>query len=375
MKKIFTAVTILLLAYTIPRAQSGTFDFTTNVSSPDGPAPSQTVSGVMLTVTASNNDARVVSGENGWGTSGNVCYTTGVATSMTLTFSQKVHILSLRAGEFATTENHTWIFTPYDGATSGTSHQQTIDRNSGTTVNFPSANFGNIDKIVITLLSGSIQFVIDNVVMEAPTPVELTSFTGAAYGNIVALDWATATEINNYGFEVERRPIPNPSQREGDSKTPLWGEWGAVGFVQGHGNSNSPKSYSFQDTNPPVGKIQYRLKQIDFDGKFEYSPIVEVNVEAPAQLKLSQNYPNPFNPETKINYQIPFASRVTLKVYDVLGREVATLVDEFKQAGSYNLTFNVRHLERSRELPSGIYFYRMTNNTGFSETKKIILMK
>ncbi|MBI3125450.1 MAG: T9SS type A sorting domain-containing protein, partial [Ignavibacteriales bacterium] len=120
-----------------------------------------------------------------------------------------------------------------------------------------------------------------------------------------------------------------------------------------------------------VGKVQYRLKQIDFNGVFEYSPIVEVNVEAPSQLKLAQNYPNPFNPGTTINYQIPFASHVTLKVYDVLGREVATLVDEFKQAGNYNTQFSTLN----SQLTSGIYFYKLQTDNGFSETKKLMIVK
>ncbi|RJQ64937.1 MAG: T9SS C-terminal target domain-containing protein [Stygiobacter sp.] len=201
--------------------------------------------------------------------------------------------------------------------------------------------------------------------MDASLPVELTSFTGTAYGSIVALDWATATEVNNYGFNVERASMV----RQNSPQAQLGMTWEKIAFVQGHGNSNSPKIYSFQDGNPSVGKVQYRLKQIDFNGVFEYSPIVEVKVEAPSQLKLAQNYPNPFNPETTISFQIPFASHVTLKVYDVLGREVATLVDEFKQAGTYVKTLH------ATSLPSGVYFYKLQTDNGFSETKKLMLMK
>ena len=201
-------------------------------------------------------------------------------------------------------------------------------------------------------------------------PVELISFTGSANGSSVTLNWQTATEVNNYGFNVERALMV----RQNSPQAQLGMTWEKIAFVQGHGNSNSPKEYSFTDNlalahDLNLNRVQYRLKQIDFNAAFEYSPIVEVNVEAPSQLKLAQNYPNPFNPETTINFQIPFASHVTLKVYDVLGREVATLVDEFKQAGTYVKTLH------ATSLPSGVYFYKLQTANGFSETKKLMLMK
>jgi len=201
-------------------------------------------------------------------------------------------------------------------------------------------------------------------------PVELISFTGSANGSSVTLNWQTATEVNNYGFNVERALMV----RQNSPQAQLGMTWEKIAFVQGHGNSNSPKEYSFTENlalahNLNLNRVQYRLKQIDFNGVFEYSPIVEVNVEAPSQLKLAQNYPNPFNPETTINFQIPFASHVTLKIYDVLGREVASLVDEFKQAGTYVKTLH------ATSLPSGVYFYKLQTANGFSETKKLILLK
>ena len=165
-------------------------------------------------------------------------------------------------------------------------------------------------------------------------PVELTGFIAASKNNVVELQWKTATEVNNYGFNVER------------TSTALGMIWEKIAFVQGHGNSNSPKEYSFTENlahDLNLNRVQYRLKQIDFDGKFEYSEVVEVKIETPSQLMLQQNYPNPFNPETTISYHIPSASHVTLKVYDVLGKEVATLVNEFQQAGSYNSQFSIRN--------------------------------
>jgi hypothetical protein len=186
-----------------------------------------------------------------------------------------------------------------------------------------------------------------------PLPVELSSFTASSNQNGVNLKWETATEINNYGFDVERKVHTSTEFspiKSGLSVT----VWEKVGFVAGNGNSNSPKEYSFIDKNPSGGsKFQYRLKQIDNDGAFEYSDVVNVNVGTPEEYYLSQNYPNPFNPATTIDYMISNDEKVNLKVYDILGTEVATLVDEYKQAGSYSVTFNADNLS------SGIYIYRL----------------
>ncbi len=199
-------------------------------------------------------------------------------------------------------------------------------------------------------------------------PVELLSFTALLNNENVALNWQTATEVNNYGFEIERASF----QKNGT--TPVQEDWGKIGFVEGHGNSNSPKEYSFTDKNLPSGKIEYRLKQIDTDGQFEYSDVVEVNISFPIKFELSQNYPNPFNPSTTIKYSIPSAvgtgniPSVQLNVYDVLGREIATLVNEDKSPGNYSVTFN------ASKLSSGIYFYQLKAGS-FVDLKKMILMK
>ena len=195
-------------------------------------------------------------------------------------------------------------------------------------------------------------------------PVELTSFTASVGDNKVTLDWQTATEVNNYGFNVERSNPPLPSG------LPLQGEdmgWVAIGFIKGSGNSNSPKNYSFVDDNPPSGTVEYRLKQIDNDGNFKYSRIVTVT-SLPTKFELWQNYPNPFNPTTTIQYAIPKAEHVTLKVYDELGREVTTLVNENKEAGQYKVSFN------GSNLASGIYYYRLSAGD-FTEVKKLILLR
>ena len=201
-------------------------------------------------------------------------------------------------------------------------------------------------------------------------PVELTSFIANISGSNVVLRWHTATEINNYGFEVERYALS--AERKVLEK---------IGFVQGHVNSNSPKDYTFSDACPfgdnTNVRIQYRLKQIDTDGKYEYYPtIAEVNYnksdaegkQIPKDFSLAQNYPNPFNPATTIRFQLPVDSYVTLKVYDILGNEVATLVDEVEKAGYYQRQFNGSFLS------SGIYFYQLKAGK-FSSIKKLILTK
>jgi len=190
----------------------------------------------------------------------------------------------------------------------------------------------------------------------ANLPVELTSFIATVKQNSVLLEWATATEINNQGFEIERKTEKN--------------EWRTIGFEEGKGTTTEPQEYSFIDDlfNASTGKLYYRLKQIDFDGSFEYSKIVDVEVGFPTEFSLSQNYPNPFNPTTSIQYTVGSLQFVTFKVYDVLGKEIATLINETKPAGAYEVEFN------GTGLPSGIYFYRITAGS-YSETRKMVLLR
>lgn len=191
-----------------------------------------------------------------------------------------------------------------------------------------------------------------------PLPVELTSFSAVIISNAVHLNWETATEVNNYGFEVQKL------QSELSSA-----EWESLGFIEGYGNSNSPKQYSFVD-NAINGaqKFSYRLKQIDNDGAFEYSKIIEVDVTAPIEFSLSQNYPNPFNPSTTIKYSIPAKQFVSLKVFNILGKEVAQLVNSEQAEGFYNVTFDASGLS------SGVYFYKLQTGS-FTATHKMLLIK
>ncbi|MCX7610939.1 MAG: T9SS type A sorting domain-containing protein [Ignavibacterium sp.] len=194
-------------------------------------------------------------------------------------------------------------------------------------------------------------------------PIQLKSFIVSIVNKNILLNWSTSTEQNNYGFEIERSTILTSLN---------YGIWEKIGFVQGSGNSNSPKEYSFTDnTLTKSGKYAYRLKQIDNDGSFEYSKIVEVDFQLLDKFSLEQNYPNPFNPTTIISYQIPKSSNVTLKLYDILGNEVATLVNEYREAGRYEYELKIG---QNIYLSSGIYFYKLQAEE-FSQIKKMILAK
>jgi hypothetical protein len=203
-----------------------------------------------------------------------------------------------------------------------------------------------------------------------PLPVELTSFTATINERGVTLNWQTATEVNNYGFEVER--IIKNSKLKNQN-------WETIGFVKGKGNSNSLKEYSFTDKLLNLNidlDLNYRLKQIDNDGQFTYSEVVEVTFNLQhSTYELYQNYPNPFNPETKIKFSLPNGnshSFVTLKVYDILGNEVSTLLNDYKEPGLHEVNFNAS--SAAGGLSTGVYFYRLQSGS-FIETKKLLLVK
>jgi hypothetical protein len=186
-------------------------------------------------------------------------------------------------------------------------------------------------------------------------PVELTSFTASANFNEVILNWTTASELNNSGFEIQKK-------NESD-------DWFTIGFIKGSGTTQQNHNYSFTDNSSVSGKYSYRLKQVDDDGSFEYSDIVEVDVNnIPNEFSLEQNYPNPFNPSTTIKYSLPEAGKITLKLYDILGNEIAVLEEGFKERGNYNLDVN------ASSLASGFYLYRLQHSKGII-TKKMLLLK
>lgn len=185
-------------------------------------------------------------------------------------------------------------------------------------------------------------------------PVELTAFTANVSGNSVNLNWSTATELNNSGFEIQRKSVNTQFEK--------------VGYVAGFGTTTEPKAYSFTQNDLAVGKYTFRLKQVDFDGSFEYSNEINVDVNAPAQYSLDQNYPNPFNPSTLIKYSVAQDGFVNVSIFNLLGEKVATLVNSNMKAGSYELNFN------ASQLSSGVYFYSIEAGD-FKAVRKMMLMK
>jgi len=200
-------------------------------------------------------------------------------------------------------------------------------------------------------------FVVIKYSQDSGLPVELTSFTASVSGRDVNLKWSTASETNNYGFEIERR----------ESSVEI-SDWTSVGFINGSGTTTELRSYSFEDKKLSAGAYQYRLKQIDIDGSFEYSDIIDVEISTVSDFILEQNYPNPFNPSTTIKFSISESGNTTIRVYNLLGSEVTTLLNEMKQPGTYEINFDAAGLS------SGTYFYSMESGN-FRQVRKMILLK
>ncbi len=197
-------------------------------------------------------------------------------------------------------------------------------------------------------------------------PVELSSFSAAELNGDIVLNWTTATETNNKGFEIQKA-------REESEDRIKETEWEAAGFIEGKGTSTEPAAYTFSDTKVNSGKYLYRLKQVNFDGTFEYSNEIEAEVSSPSEFSLRQNYPNPFNPSTKIGFSIPVDARVKLNIYNVLGQKVKTLIDGDLPSGEKSISFDASSLN------SGIYFYQLEASTPdgkkFTSVRKMILTK
>ncbi|MFB3056225.1 MAG: T9SS type A sorting domain-containing protein, partial [Ignavibacteriaceae bacterium] len=220
--------------------------------------------------------------------------------------------------------------------------------------------------------AGGVDMDIYTAVVNPIVPVELTNFTARVSDGNTILEWSTATELNNLGFEIQRSIPQSPPYQGGEGEAR--GGWITIGFVEGYGTTTEPHNYSFTD-NGFGGIVYYRLKQIDFDGTYDFSFVIEVNSTTVTTMDLEQNYPNPFNPNTNIKYQIGNDGFVSLEVFNSLGEVVATLINEFKQAGTYHMSFNASNLPAGRQgLPSGVYVYILKSGN-FIQSKKMILLK
>ncbi len=212
---------------------------------------------------------------------------------------------------------------------------------------------GNIVPVWTDERAGGFDMDIYTATINPIVPVELISFTHNIVNGKVILEWVTATELNNRGFEIQRSMDNNL--------------FVTIGFVQGKGNSTTNQYYSFTDESID-GKIYYRLKQMDYLGTYNYSNVIEVNGVTISTIQLEQNYPNPFNPVTNIKYQLGNDGFVSLKVYNSIGEEVAELVNDFQKGGNYQLTFD------GKNLPSGMYVYKLVSGN-YVESKKMLLLK
>ena len=192
----------------------------------------------------------------------------------------------------------------------------------------------------------------------SPMPVEMVTFSASVNKASVTLSWQTSSELNNRGFEV---------YRSGKNTNT---DWTKAGFVNGSGSKNTPSHYTYSDEQLSAGKYYYRLKQIDYNGNFEYHNLNGfAEITGPNKYELSQNYPNPFNPVTKINFSLPAGTNVSIKVYDVSGRQISTIVNnKFLAADYYSVVFDASMLS------SGIYYYRIETDK-FMSVKKMVVLK
>jgi hypothetical protein len=322
-RPVITGIEQTTLSYTIS-GQAITITSTTTASDADD----ANLSGATIQITGGyQNSQDILDFTNANGITGSWNSKTG-----TMTLSGTASIANYQAAINSVTYNNT---------------SKTPD-NSVRTVSFK-VNDGIANSVVLAR----------NISLNVPLPVELISFKAATNNSEVTLNWQTATEVNNYGFNIERASL------ESGNASP---QWIKIGFVQGHGNSNSTKNYSFTDS--PVGgtKFQYRLKQLDNDGKYKYSNVLNVKIDIPVNYAMQQNYPNPFNPTTNIKYSITKESQVTLKVYDVIGKEVGNLVNQKQAAGSYEVNFN------ASKLTSGVYIYILKAGD-YVRSMKMIMIK
>ncbi len=220
----------------------------------------------------------------------------------------------------------------------------------GIVINKPMAG---TDSLVITNFAlNELKMFID---YDAVVPVELSFFSAIVFNNKVTLEWRTESEINNSGFEIERRTS--------------FSEWQKIDFVPGHGTTTEPNNYRYSDDDQLMFRTYlYRLKQIDFDGTFSYSNEIQIELFSPTKFHLSQNYPNPFNPSTTISFSIPYSALVTLVIYNTIGEKVDELVSQVLDEGTYNYIWN------ATGFTSGVYIYQLSVNQ-FSSIRKMQLIK
>lgn len=334
-----------LVTAPLATAQTGTFTFTSSQSGVQRASVTDTQGAVTLTITATGSGSSSLDATDygGWGgTNAMTAYNNAVVSSAILTFSQTVNVASLRFVDGEGVGNtHTFVFTPNTG-------DPVTLSDDGTGVDVaPAGGFVGITSLTITQQGGDdFFFVVDDVVMDASLPVELTRFTATADGADALLQWQTASETNNAGFEIQV-----------DAGTGFTAAW----WLPGHGTSLETRAYAYRAEGLTPGRYRFRLKQVDFDGAFTFSPVVELTI-APRGYALAA--PSTFAGEAEVRLSVGRSQQVRVALYDVAGREVQVLQEGI-------VTDAARFTIQGASLPSGVYFVRATGET-FGVTRQII---
>jgi hypothetical protein len=342
---------------------SGTFDFETATYVGDG-SVTQTVSGITINVIDQAPDTRIDEGSGIAGTSGIVAYACKgdpPPTYMTVSFSQPVDVTTLRAAEVNCSLTTNWVFTP----NTGTPKTISIDGQNGTTATL---DFTGITSFVMTREdAGQLNFLIDNVVFEASLPVGLSSFTARLEGQAIILKWSTESETDNLGFTLERA--------EGNGAWKPIASYQTSDALKGQSNKSTTTNYTWTDAKVSTGsEYSYRLSDVNTAGVVTmHSPITVTMTALPQSTEMLNAYPNPFNPETSIQYDLHQDSQVTMTVYDMLGRQVKTLIDKQQAAGSYDVIWNGTDASGA-QAASGAYIVRM-ETAEVTQTQKVLLLK
>lgn len=247
----------------------------------------------------------------------------------------------------------------YRSTDQGSTWQQLLRVGGGSSPGLNGISSFDINHIIAVGTDGKIFYSSDSgITWGINLPVELTSFTAVERAGTVLLTWITASEMNNHRFEIERLLISDNEQSE----------WALIGYKLGKGTTTERNEYTFIDKNISSGHYLYRLKQVNYDGSYEYTDAVEVMVNVPQRFSLDQNYPNPFNPVTEIKYSIPEDGFVSMKIFNALGQEAAEPIDGMVKAGSHVVTFDASGLS------SGVYYYRISSGRNVM-VKKMLLIK
>lgn len=348
---------------TIAASQTGTYTFTSGQATDNGDTITTSEAGVLLTVSASD-----LSGTQGVDLTSLGCCgqdSDGIAagntlTSMTLTFAETVSVTTLR---IINSQHHTqaYRFTANDGQTA-TSAAVASQSSATATLNFIGiTSITIVDDDNTASFTGSIFIGMDDIALDASLPVELTTFDAVVDSKDVLLTWTTASEITNSGFAVEHQAAIETNDFEN--------RWQELGFVEGHGTTINEHSYRYRADNLAVGTHRFRLKQVDYDGSFAYSPIVEVAMEVPQTYVLSALYPNPFHTEIRFTLALGAPQHVRISVHDLLGREVVVL-HEGVLAGDKAHLLTLQAANWS----SGVYMLHIAGE-GFTTTQPLTLAK